>query len=98
MTMRHFGNGGNVLNLHGDRAWALAPHQPRVSAKRRGDSCACLRWIVADLDAETAQKVIRELAIGSIDALGQQHMATAVEQGQMNQGNGRLPAGRDEGS
>src|SRR6185369_8933397 len=39
-TMRGFGDGGDVLDLHADGAGTLAPDQSRVVAKELGDARA----------------------------------------------------------
>jgi hypothetical protein len=96
--MRRLRDRGNVLHLHRDGAGTLTPHQPRVGAKFILDRRARTRWIIAHLYAKAAQHAVGEHAIRSINALRQQHMVAALKQRQMDQRNGRLSAGSNDGA
>ena len=96
VCMRRFADRGHILHFHGDGAGTLAPDQPRVLFDERGQLVTEKRIVVTDLNSEPAQHVVGKLAIGPVDAPRQQDMIARVEEGEVNQRNGALAAGRNQ--
>ena len=96
--MRCFRDRRDILDLHGDGARALAPDQPRVRLNQAGDATADGRRIVGDLRAETPQYIVGQFAIRTVNAFRHQNVVAALEKGKVDQRDGTLAAGRDDGA
>src|SRR5208283_74762 len=75
-----------------------APHQASVFAKQIFDSGAEIRRIETGLHAEAPQDVISKLSMGSVDALGDQDVISAFQEGEIDQRNCALASGRNDGA
>ena len=81
-----------VLDFHGDRSGALAPNEARRILDQGADLGADRRRVERGRDAETREDLRRELAVGHVDAGGDEDMIARVEECEVDQGDRGLAA------
>src|SRR5438034_8438072 len=88
--MRSLRDGGHILHLHSQGAGALAPYQARVLAKVRLDRLVSRRvltngWRVeGHINAKPPQYSPDEMAVGAVDALGNQDVVARFQEGKVD--------------
>ena len=95
--VRGFSDRRQVLDLEGDRARALAEHDPGLGPDQLSDAMADQGVVVGGLDAEAAQRVVGEASGRGVDGIDDEQVVAGLEQGQEGRGDGGLAGADHEG-
>ena len=85
--------GAQIRELHGHRTRRFHPNKACVRAQHRRQRCRVHRVIRAPGDAPATEQRARLFLRGAIDIGRQQHLVTGLEQGRVDEGDGRQAAG-----
>jgi hypothetical protein len=89
-------DGGEVLDFHGDGAGTLAPDEARVFFDERRDSGAEGGIVEIGRDAETGEETRGQLAVGVVDAGGNENVIAGLEEREIDKRDGGLATGRED--
>lgn len=95
-TVRGSDDGRHVLHFHGDRAGALAPHQPGVLPQQRFDGG--IGRVEIHSNAEAAQNLVGKVAVRPVNAVGDEHVVSRLQERNIDERNGALSSWREEGA
>src|ERR1700760_467708 len=89
-------DGGNILHLHCDGTWTFAPNESCCGRDEIGDHSANHRIIRLNLHAAPSECPFRKVFVRSIGRCWEQNVAACTAEGEVDEGNCRLSARRDE--
>jgi len=90
-------DGGKVLNFHSDGAGAFAPDEARIFLDQGRNVGADRGFVERSDHAKAVEESGGEFAIGEVDAGGNQDVVVGFEEGEIDEGNGSLATGSENG-
>lgn len=97
-AMSGVGDCGDILDFKSDRTGTFTPHHAGIFANQSLNGGTGFGRIETNFDAEAAEDLNGEFAIRRVDAFGDEDVISGCEEREIDERDGALAAGSDEGA